>query len=150
MSEVGNDPTTVPEPSPRLRELGNRLVGTSRLSGGVEGTARFEWMEGGHFLIQHVDLVQYGQSIKGIEIIGHLRPFGEPPSEEIRSRFYDNQGNTLDYVYELEGDTLTIWGGEKASPAHMKATIDPDGNMRGEWVYPGGGGYEFTATRIGD
>jgi hypothetical protein len=72
-------------------------------------------MEGGYFLTQQVDLVQHGQAIKGIEIIGHLRPFGEPPSEEIRSRFYDSQGNTLDYVYELEGDTLTVWGGEKGS-----------------------------------
>jgi hypothetical protein len=150
MGEGIFDPTAVPEPSAELRELGERMVGRSRLSGGVEGTVRFEWMEGGYFLIQHVDLVQHGRAIRGIEIIGHLRPFGEPPSEEIRSRFYDNQGNTLDYVYELEGDTLTVWGGEKGSPAYMKATIDPDGNTHGEWVYPGGGGYEFTATRIPD
>jgi hypothetical protein len=150
MSDVAYEPTVVPEPSTKLRELGSRMVGRSRLSGGVEGTSRFEWMEGGYFLIQHVDLVQHGMEIKGIEIIGHLRPFGEPPSEEIRSRFYDNQGNTLDYVYELEGDTLTVWGGEKGSPAYMKAAIDPDGNTRGEWVYPGGGGYEFTTTRISD
>jgi hypothetical protein len=141
---------TLPEPSMKLTEMGERLVGSSRLSGGVEGTSTFEWMEGGHFLIQRVDLEQYGQGIKGIEIIGHLRPFGEPPSEEIRSRFYDNHGNTLDYVYELEGDILTIWGGEKGSPAYCRATIDADGNVRGEWVYPGGGGYQFTTTRIED
>jgi hypothetical protein len=150
MSDVEYDPTAVPESSTKLRELGSRMVGKSRLSGGVEGTSRFEWMEGGYFLIQHVNLVQHGMEIRGIEIVGHLRPFGEPPSEEIRSRFYDNQGNTLDYVYELEGDTLTVWGGEKGSPAHMKATIDHDGNTRGEWFYPGGGGYEFTTTRIVD
>ena len=95
---AGYDSSEVPTPSAKLRELGERLVGTSRLSGGVEGTARFEWMEGGFFLIQHVDLEQYGQQIKGVEIVGHLRPFGEPPSDEIRSRFYDNMGNTLDYV----------------------------------------------------
>jgi hypothetical protein len=141
---------TLPEPSMKLKELGERLVGSSRLSGGVEGTSTFEWMEGGHFLIQRADLEQYGQGIKGIEIIGHLRPFGEPPSEEIRSRFYDNHGNTLDYVYELEGDILTIWGGEKGSPTYCRATIDADGNVRGEWVYPGGGGYQFTTTRIED
>jgi hypothetical protein len=52
---------------------------------------------------------------QGIEVIGHLRPFGEEPSEDIRSRFYDSMGNTLDYVYELKGDTLTIWGGEKGA-----------------------------------
>jgi hypothetical protein len=148
MTEATFDPTAPPEPSEKLRELGGRLVGTSRLSGGVEGTTTFEWLEGGYFLVQRVDLEQEGQRIKGIEIIGHLRPFGEEPSEEIRSRFFDNQGNTLDYVYELEGDTLTVWGGEKGSPAFMRATIDADGNAAGEWVYPGGGGYRFTSTRV--
>jgi len=34
-------------------------------------------MEGGFFfIIQHVDLEQYGQRIKGIELIGHDKPFG--------------------------------------------------------------------------
>jgi hypothetical protein len=41
-------------------------------------------------------------------MIGHERPFGAEPSEEIRSRFYSNTGDTPDYAYELEGDTLTI------------------------------------------
>jgi hypothetical protein len=59
-------------------------------------------------------------------------------------------GNTLDYVYELEGDTLTIWGGEKGSPAYFRGTFSADGNScAGAWVYPGGGGYESTMTRVG-
>jgi hypothetical protein len=45
-------------------------------------------MEGGFFLIQHVDLEEYGQRIKGIKVIGHERQFGAEPSEDIRSRFY--------------------------------------------------------------
>ncbi|HEU4540429.1 MAG TPA: hypothetical protein VFR23_04825 [Jiangellaceae bacterium] len=150
MTESTFDPMATPEPSAQLKELGRRMVGKARLSGGVEGTTEFGWMEGGFFLIQRVDLTQYGRHIKGIEIIGHLRPFGEPPSDEIRSRFYDNYGNTLDYVYELDGDTLTVWGGEKGSPAYMKATIEADGTSRGEWVYPGGGGYQFASTPIVD
>jgi hypothetical protein len=70
-------------------------------------------VDGRRLLIQRVDLEQYGQKIKGIQIIGHEGEFGAEPSEEIKSRFYSNTGDTLDYVYELEGDTLTIWGGEK-------------------------------------
>lgn len=139
----------VPEPSPDLKGL-DRLVGAWEVSGGAQGKVTFEWMEGGYFLIQHVDLEQYGQKIKGMEIIGHERPFGEEPSEDIKSRFYDNMGDTLDYVYELEGDTLTIWGGYKGSPAYFKGTFSDDGNtMSGEWVYPGGGGYKSTMTRAG-
>ena len=108
-------------------------------------------MDGGFFLLQHVELEQYGQQFKGIEIIGHLRPFGEPPSPDIHSRFYDNTGNTLDYVYELEGDNLTIWGGEKGSPAYFKGTFSADGTkLAGAWTYPGGGGYEVSSTRVED
>ena len=106
-----------PEPHPDLKGL-DRLVGTWKVTGGTQGTVTYEWMEGGFFLIQHVDLEQDGQKIKGIEIIGHLRPFGEAPSADIHSRYYDTLGNTLDYVYALDGDTVTIWGGAKGSPAY--------------------------------
>jgi hypothetical protein len=137
-----------PEPNPDLKSL-DRLVGTWEMSGGVQGRVTFEWMEGGFFLIQRVDLEHDGRRIKGIEIIGHERPFGAEPSEEIKSRFYSNTGDTLDYVYELVGDTLTIWAGEKGSPAYAGGTFSEDGNTgSGEWVYPGGG-YRFTMTRVG-
>jgi hypothetical protein len=137
-----------PQPNPDLKSL-DRLVGTWEMSREVQGRLTFEWMEGGFFLLQRVDLNQYGQRIKGLEIIGHERPFGAQPSEEIKSRFYSNTGDTLDYVYELEGDTLTIWAGEKGSPAYYRGKFSDDGNtMTGTWVYPGGGGYEATSTRI--
>ncbi len=137
-----------PEPNPDLRSL-DRLVGTWEMSGEVSGRVTYEWMEGGFFLIQHVDLEQFGQRIKGIEIIGHEKPFGSEPSEDIKSRFYDNMGNTLDYVYELEGDTLTIWGGERGSPAYYRGTFSGDGNtLTGAWHYLGGGGYESTSTKV--
>jgi hypothetical protein len=107
-------------------------------------------MEGGFFLIQRVDLGQDGQRTRGIQILGHLRPFGEAPTDAIKSRYYDNMGNTLDYVYELDGDTLTIWSGEKGSPAYYKGTFSDDGNtLSGAWVYPGGGGYSSTSTKVG-
>ena len=137
-----------PEPTPDFKKLGDRLVGTWEMSGEVSGTVTYEWMEGGFFLIQRVDLEQYGQRIKGLEIIGHEKPFGDEPSEEIKSRFYSNTGDTLDYVYELQGDTLTIWGGERGSPAYAKSELSEDDKTgSGEWVYPGGGGYRFTMTR---
>ena len=138
------------QPSPRhpgLRAL-ERLVGTWSVTGGAQGTVTYEWMEGGFFLIQRVDLEQAGQWVKGIEIIGQLRPFGEEPSADIHSRYYDTMGNTLDYVYEMEGDTLTIWAGAKGSPAYYRGTFSADGNAcTGAWVYPGGG-YESTMTRV--
>ena len=149
---MADDNTNVqqpPEPDPDLKSL-DRLVGSWEISGGAQGKTTYEWMEGGFFLIQRVDLEQHGQKIKGIEIIGHERPFGAEPSEEIRSRFYSNTGDTIDYVYELEGDTLTIWGGEKGSPAYYRGTFSDEGDsLSGAWHYPGGGGYEATSTRVG-
>jgi hypothetical protein len=149
MTEETSEPLEQPPPPhPDLKAL-DGLVGTWQISGGAQGQVRYDWLEGGFFLLQHVDLEQYGQRIKGIEVIGHERPFGAEPAEDITSRFYDNTGNTLDYVYELERNTLTIWGGEKGSPAFYKGTFSDDGaTLTGEWVYPGGGGYESNATRV--
>lgn len=116
----------------------------------MDGTVTYEWAKGGFFLIQHVDMVSGSQPIKGMEIIGHVQAFGEEPSKDIKSRFFSFlDGMTLDYVYEIEGDTLTIWGGERGSPAYYKGQFSEDGNtLTGGWVYPGGGGYEATTTRV--
>lgn len=135
-------------PSAGLQAL-DRLAGAWTVTGGAEGTVRYEWMAGRFFLLQHVELTQYGQPVTGMEVIGNLRPFGEPAGADVVSRFYDSTGNTLDYVYELDGDTLTIWGGAKGSPAYYRGTFSPDGTtVTGEWTYPGGGGYRSTMTRI--
>ena len=47
------------------------------------------------------------------------------------------------------GDTLTIWFGERGSPAYYEGTLSEDGGtLTGAWHYPGGG-YEAISTRIG-
>ena len=139
-----------PPPNPDLKPF-DRLIGRWKVAGGAEGTTTYEWMNGGYFLLQHVELEQDGHVTKGIEIIGHLRPFGEAPTTDIHSRYYDSNGDTLDYVYELDGDTLTIWAGAKGAPAFYRGTFSDDGNtLSGRWEYPGGGGYESTSTRLVD
>jgi hypothetical protein len=137
-----------PGPNPDLKRL-DRLVGTWQVSGEAQGEIRYEWREGGFFLEQRFDLDHGGHKIKGIEVIGHVQPLGEEPSADIRTRVYSFlDGLTLDYVYELEGNTLTIWGGEKGSPAYYRGTFSADGNvLTGGWVWPGGG-YKTTTTRI--
>lgn len=146
-----NEKQTTPEkpmPNSDLKDF-ERLVGTWKVSGGLQGTQTFEWAEVGFFLIQHFDFDHGGRKVKGIEIIGHEFKFGEQPSAEIKTRAYSfMDGMTLDYIYEMDGDTLTIWGGEKNSPAYFKGEFSKDGNtLTGGWVYPGGG-YEATATRV--
>lgn len=146
MPEYDNLQGQPSRPNPTLRKL-DKLVGTWKVSGEAEGQITYEWMEGGFFLVQHVDLVHGGHKVKGMEIIGYLQSFGGEPSKDIWSRYYGSEGETFDYVYELDGDTLTIWGGEKGSPAYYRGTFSRDGKtLSGAWVYPGGG-YQTTATR---
>jgi hypothetical protein len=136
-------------PSAALKRMGETLLGTWKLTGGAEGEIRYEWAEGGFFLIQHVDLKVFGRRIKGVEIVGHLHRVGEEPSAEIWTRFYSFcDGLTLDYVYELDGGALTIWFMKKGSDNRYKGEFSKDGtSFRGAWAWPGGG-YEVTGTRL--
>ncbi|MBA3944869.1 MAG: hypothetical protein H0X37_09950 [Herpetosiphonaceae bacterium] len=64
--------TETPIPNSDLTSL-ERLVGTWQVSGDAQGQVHYEWTEGKFFLLQHFDLVHGGRTIKGIEVIGHLR-----------------------------------------------------------------------------
>lgn len=148
MANNQTNETLMPVPSDKMKTL-DKLVGTWKITGGAEGKVTYHWMDGGFFLIQDVELSQFGQDIKGIEIIGHLHMFGEEPSKDIHSRYYDSTGNTIDYVYELNGDELTIWAGEVGSLAYFKGMFNQDGTINtGKWVFPDGGGYESTMSRM--
>jgi hypothetical protein len=139
-----------PQPYPGLKQL-EPLVGTWQVKGpDIHGQVRFEWLAGGFFLLQHVDFVHSGRHITGLEVIGYPREFGATePGPDLVSRWYGSDGETFTYVYENDAQTLTIWGGEKGSPAYYRGTWSADGNVNsGGWVYPGGGGYEATMTRV--
>ena len=134
-------------PNPLLKTL-ERLIGTWTVSdptgkGEMNGQARFEWMDGGFFMAQHVNLVHDGRKITGIEIIGY-----DSESNLLRSSYYGNSAEIFKYVWEIEGDTLTIWGGEKGSPARYIGKFSDDGNTNtGGWEWPGGG-YQSSMTRV--
>ena len=54
----------------------------------------------------------------------------------------------LEYIWQIDGDGLTIWHGCRESPARFTGRIDRDaGTVGGRWEWPGGG-YEATATCI--
>ncbi|GAA5083365.1 hypothetical protein HNP84_003602 [Thermocatellispora tengchongensis] len=120
------------------------LVGTWAIDGpGLSGTVRYEWMDGGGFLVQHVELVHDGEATRGVEYIGLHAESGE-----LRSHFFAQSGEILEYVYQLSGDTLTIWYGGVGSPAKFVGTFDADRvRNTGAWHWPGGG-YESNMTRV--
>jgi hypothetical protein len=149
MSETsGTQTVQAAAPAADLRALGDRLVGTWKVSGEAEGETSWEWMDGGFFLIQRGWSRREGAEQKYIQIIGHDRMPGTDPARAITGRLYSDHGDTLAYVCEVDGDTMTIWMGEKGSPAKYTGTFSGDGNtIEGEWEWPGGG-YQETMTRV--
>lgn len=143
-----------PAPNPALKKL-DKLVGTWEMTGResgpegeIHGQMRFEWLEGGYFLVQRTDINHVGHQIKGIEYIGYGRDFYGNAPEECSSQYFDNDGNNFQYVWEVDDDNLTIWGGYVGSPAAFKGTFSEDGNaITGAWEWPGGG-YTATMTRV--
>jgi hypothetical protein len=54
----------------------------------------------------------------------------------------------VDYTYEADEETLTMWMGPKGSPAVFRAKwIDGNNTLAGAWEWPGGG-YQALMTRI--
>ena len=136
-----------PKPNPALKKL-DRLVGTWKASdpsgaGAIHGRVTFEWMEGGFFLMQHVDL---GDS-KGIEIIGY-----DEESKALKSHYFGNTGSILEYVYEVGDDTLTVSIDIPGVKGQFTGKFSDDGNtFTGSWEWTKDGvkmGYDATMTRV--
>jgi len=134
-------------PNPALKKL-EPLVGKWKITGDdVDGEVRFEWMEGGFFLIHHFDLIQGGRQ-KGVEYIGF-----DEDTQTLRSRLMQTNGSNFTYTYNLEGDTLWVWFGDKDSDNFSRSTFSDDGNSYTgcwQWTTADGKkhGYEYTGTRI--
>ena len=104
MSENNATQTKQTTPNPDLKKF-EKLIGTWKVTGELQGTNTFEWTEGGFFLIQRFDFEKDGHPIKGIEIIGHEKGITGEQSEEIKTRVYSfMDGMTLNYVYEMDDE----------------------------------------------
>jgi len=137
---AGKIPT---HPNSALQAL-ERLIGKWQVTGSfIEGVVQFEWMDGGYFLIQHVNLKRGDHSIKGTEYIGY-----DEDTQTLRSHYMDNNGSNFTYTWELSGNRIRTWFGEKNSDNFFLGSFSGGGNSySGRWQWPGGG-YEATITRI--
>ena len=144
-----------PQPNAALRSL-DVMVGAWDLNGRefgtdgeIQGRLTLEWMEGGFYLVQRVEIDYAGRKVTGVEYVGY-----DDSNSNLRSYFFSNEGPgpfggvAIEYVWEIGDDSITIWGGEVGSPASFKGTFSEDRNrISGRWEWPGGG-YEATLTRI--
>ncbi|UBU18005.1 hypothetical protein [Nonomuraea gerenzanensis] len=130
-------------PNPAMRQL-DVLVGTWKVTNfdedgkqTDEGTVTFEWLDGGFYLIQRVDL---GVS-RSVEYIGYDQETGT-----LKSHLFGQSHEILKYTWEVAGDTLTIWYGDPGSPARFVGTFNEDRSSNtGAWEWPGGG---FQSTMV--
>jgi hypothetical protein len=62
-------------------------------------------------------------------------------TETLRSHFMDNNGSNFTYTWDLEGDTLRIWFGERDSDNYFVGEFEESGDSyRGRWQWPDGRG----------
>ena len=137
-----NSPKPQPEPNSALRDL-DRLVGTWQVSGEANGQITFRWMEGGFFLIQEVDM----DGARGTEFIGY-----DTESSTLKSHYFSNTGDLLEYTYKAAGKTHTVSIDMLGRKGEFVAEFsDDDNTFAGRWDWTQDGekmGYNATMTRV--
>lgn len=130
---------------PDALEILEPLVGVWAVSGPeIKGRVVYEWMEGGGFLVQKVELDHGKNKHTGVEYIGYDEEGGT-----LKSHYFDGAGMILEYTYEVRDDKLTIWFGDTGSEAKYEGRFTDGGDTNaGRWTWPGGG-YESSMTRVG-
>jgi hypothetical protein len=73
-------------------------------AGKATATETFEWLAGGFFLQQPIQLNFAGYQVQGLEVIGYDPATGTFPSTVYLSMF----GTPVPYRWEIDGDGLTI------------------------------------------
>jgi hypothetical protein len=140
MADTNDNPQAqgMPQPDPALKRL-DRLVGTWSMKGhligseeeNIIGQATFQWLEGGFFMQQDVEIDFVGSlKIKSRELIGY-----DPETKAFSSFVYSNLSPTpLPYKWELQGDTLTISVSYGALDATFQGKFSQDGeSFSGGW-----------------
>lgn len=125
-----------PGPDPALKRL-DRFVGTWNMKGrtlgsdedNVAGKVSFEWLPGGFFLQQRVELNFSGYDIKGLEVIGY-----DPSTDTFPSTVYSSMiGVPIPYTWKVDGNEITIRT-ELGGGATYHGTWAKDGkSMKGGW-----------------
>lgn len=129
-------------PHPALRAL-DVLVGTWRVSGGANGQFSFEWIDGGFFMMQRIDV----DRLQGVEIIGY-----DERSRALKSQCFTNSGIVCEYEYEIRDDTLIISVNMPHMQGDFVGTFNDERTVcSGSWEWVENGitkGYDTTFTRI--
>jgi hypothetical protein len=101
----------------------------------VSGTTTFEWLEGGHFIVQRAhsdhELFPDGMSVIGAPETG----------DGLVLEYFDSRGVRRTYRVSLDGGVWRMWRDQPGFDQRFSATIAPDGfegvfeiaETAGEW-----------------
>jgi hypothetical protein len=146
----------MPGPDPELKRL-ERFLGSWTLHGrtldsdedNVSGTTTFEWLPGGFFMQQRVQIDFTGMKVEGVEIIGY-----DPATKRFPSTVFSNMiGVPIAYEYDVRDDGYTITT-DLSGGATFTGTFGDDGSMSGGWrpnpgvEDPGNIAYDVAGTRV--
>lgn len=97
----------------------------------AQGTAGFEWLEGGAFLVEH----------QGVPGSGATWIFGsDDPSKGQTVLYYDTRSATRVYHSTLHDGTWTVWRDAPGFSQRFTGHIDEGGNViEGAWESAGDG-----------
>jgi hypothetical protein len=117
----------------------------------VIGRTTFEWLPGGFFLQQRVEMDFAGMKIQSLELIGY-----DPETKAFSSSVYSNLSPApLPYKWDLQDDTLTISVSYGPLNATFKGKFSKDGkSFAGGWRPNAGADetvnvpYDIGGTRI--
>ncbi len=94
----------------------------------ASGTASFEWLEGGAFLLWRTSFEQPGPP-GSKQIIGK-----DDSADTYRDLYYDERGVSRVYKMSLEGSVWKMWRNAPGFSQRFTATISEDGNtISGLW-----------------
>jgi hypothetical protein len=144
----------MPAPDPALKRL-DILVGTWDITGhtldsaddNISGRTAFEWLPGGFFLQQRIEMNFAGFEIQSLELIGY-----DPETKAFSSLAYSNMAPfALPYQWDLQDNVLKI----STEASKFEGTFSEDGNtFSGGWrpiagmEGPDNIPYDISGTRV--
>ena len=121
--------------NPALKRL-SALVGEWTLGGGPpvdqpaggQGRVVFEWLDGGHFLVQRWE-IPHPDAPNGIAIIGC-----DDSSEHCTMHYFDSRGVARVYQTDVRDGVWTQWRDVPGFSQRFNGTFSDDGNtIAGRW-----------------
>jgi hypothetical protein len=131
MADEAAQQAGLPTPDPALEQL-NRFVGTWSMEGhlvgseenNIKGEATYQWLPGGFFLEQRINLDFMGLQIESLELIGY-----DPETKTFPSTVFSNLSPApLPYRWEVGDDTVKI----SVSYGPLDATFEGSWSEDGE------------------